>query len=459
MQGKLLVVDDIATNRIILKVLLNDACYEVIQADSGAAAIELARAEKPDLILLDLMMIDMDGVEVCEILKADPQTAAIPIIVVTAARDVSEKVRALEGGADEFLSKPLDEVTLLARVRNLLRASDTDKELALRDTTRRALGADHELNNDTPPGKISLIASSREEALKWKNRLTGLVQSELRVMTRAEALGVARPEDVPDLFIIAADMGHPGSGLRLLSDLRARGASRNSAVIIAVPEGARDSAAMALDLGANDLVTLPFEPREMALRIATQLNRKYQADRLRNSVKDGLRMAMTDPLTGLFNRRYALPHLDHILERSRSTGRSCAVMMLDLDRFKTINDRHGHATGDVVLHEVAQLLTRNLRPIDLVARIGGEEFLIALPEADLELAETAAERLRCAINDHLILLPGGKGSLTISASIGLALSEAVQDTSDVLLHRADKALYNAKSDGRNKVIIAASTAA
>lgn len=459
MQGKLLVVDDIATNRIILKVLLNDACYEVIQADSGAAAIELARAEKPDLILLDLMMIDMDGVEVCEILKADPQTAAIPIIVVTAARDVSEKVRALEGGADEFLSKPLDEVTLLARVRNLLRASDTDKELALRDTTRRALGADHELNNDTPPGKISLIASSREEALKWKNRLTGLVQSELRVMTRAEALGAARPEDVPDLFIIAADMGHPGSGLRLLSDLRARGASRNSAVIIAVPEGARDSAAMALDLGANDLVTLPFEPREMALRIATQLNRKYQADRLRNSVKDGLRMAMTDPLTGLFNRRYALPHLDHILERSRSTGRSCAVMMLDLDRFKTINDRHGHATGDVVLYEVAQLLTRNLRPVDLVARIGGEEFLIALPEADLELAEIAAERLRRAINDHPILLPGGKGSLTISASIGLALSEATQDTSDVLLHRADKALYNAKSDGRNKVIIAASTAA
>lgn len=451
MPGKLLVVDDIATNRIILKVLLTEACYEVVQADCGQAAIALAQSEKPNLILLDLMMQDMDGIAVCKALKADPETAQIPIIVVTSARDIAEKMRALEAGADEFLSKPLDELTLLARVRSLLRASETSKELALRDSTRRALGAEGP-RLPTPHSSIALIGSTRDEATRWKNRLTGMVSADMTVVTRAEALSMPQSAPSADLFIVAADMERPGAGLRLLSDLRTRAQSRHSAVIVAVPEEARESAAMALDLGASDLVSLPFEPREMALRIETQLNRKHQADQLRNSVKDGLRLAMTDPLTGLFNRRYAFPHLSQIIERCRTTKRGCAVMMLDLDCFKQVNDQYGHAAGDAVLQDVAQVLRDNLRPVDLVARIGGEEFLVALPEASPKMAEQMAERLRQAISNHTVHLPGDKGTLTVSVSIGVSFCENASDTAETLLHRADSALYDAKSDGRNKVI-------
>jgi len=458
MPGRILVVDDVATNRIVMKVRLADACYEVLQADGGRAALDIARRQRPDLILLDLVMGDMDGIAVCQALKSDPETAEIPIIMVTAARNSEEKLRALKASANEFLPKPLDELTLLARVRSLLRARETTKEIALRDSTRRALGFCDAAQEFDQAGRVALIAARREQALAWKNALKSHLSAELSVMTRAEALALPDTGARPDLFVIAADLDRAGAGLRLLSDLRTRTATRHSAVLMVVPETAREDAAMALDLGANDLVTAPFDPPEMALRLVTQLKRKHQADRLRASVKDGLRMAVTDSLTGLFNRRYAMPHLQHIAERATETGRSFAVMLLDLDRFKTVNDRHGHSAGDAVLQQVARLLTDNLRAVDLIARIGGEEFLIVLPETTPEQASQSAERLRRKIGGAPIALPDGAGSLRVSASIGVAMGNRQFNRVDDLMVRADEALYAAKSDGRNKVAINSSAA-
>lgn len=454
MAGRILVVDDVATNRIVMKVRLSEACYQVLQADSGEAAIDVARRERPDLILLDLVMGDMDGISVCRALKADPETADIPIIMVTATRQNAEKMRALQAGVDEFLSKPLDELTLLARVRSLLRARETAQELALRDSTRRALGFAEERARFTAKGRIGLIAAKRADALGWKTALRGLQGAELSVMTRTEALAQTSEGAVPDLFVVAADLERPGAGLRLLSDLRARTATRHSGVLMVVPNGAREAAAMALDLGANDLVTAPFDAQEMALRLETQLIRKAQADRLRASVKDGLQMAVTDPLTGLFNRRYALPHLTRIAERAAETRRPFAVMVLDMDRFKAINDRHGHAAGDAVLEMVARQLTANLRAVDLIARIGGEEFLVALPETTPEKASAAAERLRETIGEMLVDLPGGKGRLQVSVSIGVALCEGQSCSAEGMMARADAALYAAKAAGRNTISVA-----
>ncbi|MHC0054423.1 diguanylate cyclase [Actibacterium sp. D379-3] len=453
MPGRILVVDDVATNRIVMKVRLAEACYEVLQADGGRMALDLARRERPDLILLDVLMDDMNGIDVCRELKSDPETAGIPIIIVTATRRTEEKMRALQAGADEFLSKPLDELTLLARVRSLLRARETAQELALRDSTRRALGFGEAAQGFARQGRVALIAARREQALAWKTALKDRLGADLVVMTRAEALAQPDAATSPDLFVIAADLDRPGAGLRLLSDLRARAATRHGAVLMVVPDGAREAAAMALDLGANDLVGAPFDPQEMALRLDTQLTRKHQADRLRASVKDGLRLAVTDPLTGLFNRRYALPHLGHIADRAGTTGRPYAVMLLDLDRFKRINDRHGHAAGDKVLEQVARLLSSNLRPVDLIARIGGEEFLVALPDTPPDQARATAERLRQQIDGAPILLPGGTGTLRISASIGVAICEGGGCDVDILLARADAALYEAKAEGRNKVTI------
>ena len=460
MPGRILIADDVATNRIVMKVKLSEACYDVLQAGGGRRALEMARAERPDLILLDLMMPDMDGIAVCRKLRADPATAGIPVIMITARRDSAAKMQALKAGADDFLSKPLDDMILLARVRSLLRARETAQELALREGTRRALGFEEAPQGFARQGRVALVAQRREAALAWKTALMPhLPRTRLEVLTRTLAL--ARPEAAmaPDVFVIAADLDRPLAGLSLLSDLRARPATRHASVVMAVEEGARDAAAMALDLGANDLVTAPFDPEEMALRLATQLARKQQADQLRASVKDGLRLAVTDPLTGLFNRRYALPHLARIADRAQDSGRPFAVMLIDLDRFKAINDRHGHAAGDAVLTAMAKRLTRNLRAVDLIARIGGEEFLVVLPETGLAEATATAERLRTRIIATPVPLPGDAGVLTVSASIGLALSEGGDSGVDALLERADRALYAAKAEGRNKVTVSSRPAA
>lgn len=219
---------------------------------------------------------------------------------------------------------------------------------------------------------------------------------------------------------------------------------------------------MALDLGANDLLTAPLDPQETALRITLHINRKQRADQLRRALNTGLRLAVTDPLTGLHNRRYALAHLDRIARRARDTGRRFAVMVLDLDRFKCINDTHGHAAGDTVLETVAQRLRENLRPTDLLARIGGEEFLVALPEATLGTARIAAERLCRVVGAEPISLPDGSGRVTVTVSVGLALGPELRETGDPgpelsgrdALRRADSALMAAKGEGRNQVTVA-----
>jgi len=458
MPGRILVVDDVATNRIVMKVRLSEAFYEVLQADSGEAALRLARREQPDLILLDVVMQDMSGIEVCRQLKADPKTARIPIIMITAARQHSQKLRALQAGAEDYLPKPLDNLTLLARVRNLLRANEMQQELSLRETTQRALGFHDAQADFKARARVALIAARREEALMWKNMLSTRVPFELFVSTKAQALMPDSVAGDADLYLISADLERSGSGLQLLSDLRARRSSRHAAIVIVTDETAREAAAMALDLGANDLVSVPFDAEEVSLRLMTQLRRKHQADRLRASVSDGLQMAMIDPLTGLFNRRYALPHLASLAERAAETRRPFAVMQLDLDRFKRVNDRYGHAAGDMVLEQVGRLLKSELRPVDMVSRVGGEEFLIALPETDLNNATAMAERLRQRINGTPVVLPGNGGALSVSASIGLALWSAPHETVPELLARADSALYAAKAEGRNKVTVCKSAA-
>ncbi|MDE3028188.1 MAG: response regulator, partial [Paracoccaceae bacterium] len=349
MTGTILIVDDVVTNRIVLKVKLAAACYETVQAATGAEALRLATSVIPDLILLDIGLPDIDGITVCEQLRACVATRDIPVIMVTALTDMASKIRALEAGADEFLSKPLDNQTLLARVRSLLRAREAETELRLRESTCRELGFAEPTAQFQGRATIGLIAAMRETSIHWRRAIAPYSCNDLVVMGRAEALSDAPLGTVPDVFVIACDLEHPGDGLRLMSDLRSRSATRHSAVCIVLPQDAKKQAAMALDLGANDLLTDPFDAQEMALRLTTLVRRKRLGDQLRNAVRDGLRLAVADPLTGLYNRRYALPHLARIAERAFQTGKPFAVMVVDLDRFKLVNDRFGHAAGDAVL--------------------------------------------------------------------------------------------------------------
>jgi two-component system cell cycle response regulator len=457
--GKILIVDDIATNRIVLKVKLASAYYETVQASCGAEALRLAAEIGPDLVLLDLELPDMSGIDVCSMLKADPATRDIPVVMITAFHDAERKLAALRAGAEDIFWKPFDELVLLARLRSLLRARETQRQQGLRDGTYRELGFAEPSPAFTGPGLIGLVAGRVETAAAWKNALQPYLGDRLVVMDRDTALSHNGGKDLPDVFVVGANLLRPGDGLQFLSELRSRPATHHAAVCLILAGAARDTSAMALDLGADDFFETTMDPAEMALRLQTQMRRKRQSDRFRSSLADGLRLAMIDPLTGLHNRRYAFPYLAQIAKTAQETEHGFGVLIMDLDRFKLVNDTYGHAAGDEVLVTVAERLRANLRDVDLVARIGGEEFLVALPDTSIEAAHAMAERLRRGVADQLIRLPGG-ASLSVTLSIGLAMCGAGEPPVSVetLIARADAALLAAKADGRNQVNVGRSAA-
>jgi two-component system cell cycle response regulator len=453
--GRILIVNDVATNRIVLKGQLTAACYRTLQAASGRAALRIAERETPDLILLDLELPDIDGIAVCRQLRANPATRMIPIVMLTVRNDPAARLGALAAGVDDFLPRPVDDQLLRARLRNLLRAREMEAELSLREMTGRELG----FAEDTPafegPALIALVAAQPADAVAWRAAMAPRIAHRMIVLDRAEA--VFEMPEAPDAVVIAADLARPGDGLRLMSDLRSRPETRHAAMCVVLPAGQAELAAIALDLGAADVVSAPFDPRELALRLDSMVYRKRLRDRLRARLRDGMRQAVRDPLTGLHNRRYALPHLGRVADRAAQTGSPFAVLVLDLDRFKAVNDRWGHPSGDAVLVEVARRLQDNLRAVDLLARIGGEEFLAVLPDTQLGEAQAVAERLCRVVEERTVALPAG-GAIPVTLSIGLAIGGGGRPVAQVL-DLADQALLRAKSDGRNQVTVHQMTAA
>lgn len=461
MAGRILIVDDVATNRIMLKVRLTGACYEVLQAGSGTEALDIARREKPDLIILSHELPDMPGETVCMQLHQDPQTRDCPVVMSITCNSAEARINALRAGAQDYLPKPLDEMTLLARVRSLLRARETENELRLRDDTSREFGFAEMPSGFTKPADVALIAPGGD-AVSWKAALVAAdSRHNIRVVAPENALSWPAPAQegsdtgkAPDIFVISGDLTRQDEGLRLLSELRSRPATRHAGIIMILRKDAQQQAVIALDLGANDLITGEFTPEELKIRIDALTRRKRHSDQLRNSVRDRLRLAIQDPLTGLYNRRYAFTHLTRISEHSRTSGHSFAVMMLDIDRFKQVNDTWGHQVGDQVLCAVAHRLRENLRDVDLIARIGGEEFLVAMPDTTMDQARGAAERLRRLVEEIPVIPGPDMDPIHVTLSIGVSMGPGGEDGQqhpEGLLQRADQALYASKNQGRNMV--------
>lgn len=462
MSGRILIADDVATNRIIMKVKLSAASYEVIQAETAAKVLETASRNPPDLFILDVVMADKSGLDLCRTLRSNPVTRSVPIIMVSVRNDTETRLAALAAGADEFLSKPIDEMILLARVRNLLRARVVGEELERRQGTALELGFAEGAPAFARPGRIALVGARPDVAVGWRNAIEDQFNSPIEVLPKEQVLdSIGRGISTPDVIVVSADFGQAGGGLTLLAELRSRNRTRHAAIIVVHDQSDQRSGVTALDMGANDLLTTDCDPKEMVLRIRAQLSRKMQADRLRETVEDGLKLAMIDPLTGLFNRRYALPHLNRIAARATQNNRPFAVMVLDLDHFKRINDTFGHSAGDAVLVEISNRVKNNLRGVDLVARIGGEEFLVVMPDTDWAEARAAAERLRRVTAETPVRLAAGAGEVPVTLSIGVSIGGmANYDTALVqtLVDRADRALMGAKTHGRNQVTFGKSAA-
>ncbi len=455
MTARVLVVDDILANVRLLEAKLTAEYFDVVTAMNGLDALEAIQRTKPDIILLDVMMPGIDGIEVCKRIKADAATQHIPVVMVTALDQPEDRVRGLEAGADDFLTKPVNDISLFCRIKSLVRLKMLTDELRVRSPTSDGIGVlgVDDLRNHDHRGRI-LLVDPRDSS---SERILGsfdLSHDAVRVTGIQEAIAAASDSITPfELVIINFDREHY-DGLRLCSQLKSTEGTRQTPILVIVDPDDQPSLLRALDMGVNDYLMRPVDKQELKARVSTQIRRYRYTERLRNSVKASIEMAITDPLTGLYNRRYLETHLNHLIEHYINRGKALSVVAVDVDFFKAINDSHGHDIGDKVLQELSVRLRANTRSVDLCCRVGGEEFIMVLPNTATDLSSRIAERLRRAIASKSFDC-GLDQPVPVTISVGVATLSDTSDTLEKLLKRADQALYTAKREGRNRVVIAA----
>ncbi len=453
MTARILVVDDIPANVRLLEAKLMAEYFEVLTASDGYAALEVANEQAPDLILLDVMMPGMDGFEVAERLKAEPKTRHIPIVMITALTDTADRVRGLEAGADDFLSKPVNDIALFARVRSLARLKVMMDELRVRNATTGEMdiagGPPENDEDDASNGHILMVESEDLLAGKLTQFLTAAGHRVQRVRSGAEAIELGR-EPGWDLIMVSLSLAGE-DGLRLCSQFRSQDETRHVPVLLILDESDLTQLAKGLEIGVTDYLIRPIDQNELLARTRTQIRRRRYHDKLHQMLDNSVSLAYTDALTGVYNRRYMDAHLDRKIMEIANTQKPVSVMMFDIDHFKRVNDTYGHGSGDEVLKAVAERVSGGIRDFDLLARYGGEEFVVIMPSTPADISLMVAERLCRKIDAEPFPASGCETPLDITASIGVATTTDPMETAEALLARADAALYEAKNRGRNQV--------
>jgi two-component system cell cycle response regulator len=452
MSARVLIVDDLFPNVKLLETKLGLEYFDTLAAMNGPDAITICEKGLCDLVLLDVMMPGMDGFEVCRRLKNNPVTAHIPVVMVTALDQPSDRLKGLDAGADDFLTKPVDDTALFTRVRSLVRLKAVTDELRQRALATRAFGIGDPLATAAAESGLDSHILLVEDRPGSADRMATALRQHHRVSVEREPFAAMRAaaENEFDLALISLDLeGH--DGLRLCSQLRSLDRTRGMPLIMIAETHDRARITRGLDFGVHDYLMRPVDRNELLARVRTQVRRKRYSDVLRGAMQASLQMAVTDVLTGLHNRRYLDNHLG-LLFHEGTRNRPLAALILDIDRFKAINDSYGHEAGDEVLRAFADRVRLHTRPIDIVARYGGEEIVVILPDAGMAEARAIAERIRERIEATPFEVLRQTRSLPVTVSIGVAVRAAGDGSPGDVLRRADDALYEAKAAGRNRVV-------
>ncbi len=454
MTATVLVVDDVEANVKLLEAKLFSEYYLVLTANSGLQALNILTSHKVDVVLLDVMMPEMDGFEVCRNIKKNPETTHIPVVMVTALSDVENRIKGLESGADEFLSKPIDDTALFARVKSLSRMKSVIDELKLRNKTNEELGGGRIFEfgeNNFSNSQILIIDDDVVQARNVKTYISELTK-QIHVVSRPAELINPSDNNIPDLVIISAQLDDEDP-LRIVAMLKSKDQFKNAAFMTLTEEENIPMVMRGMELGVNDYFIYPVEKSELIARVKTQLRRKKYQDDLRNEFEETVDLSIKDGLTGVFNRRYFDSHLSQIMHKSKESKSPFCLTIIDMDHFKKVNDRYGHQSGDEVIKAVINLLKKSFRVTDLISRYGGEEFTVILRDADIEEGKIIADRAREQVANLKCYIPATQDPIKQTISIGIAqydINENVQE----FIERVDKALYEAKQTGRNKVVVA-----
>lgn len=451
---RILVVDDEPNNVKLISAMLFKEHFDIITAYDGKAALDIVNSRIIDLILMDIMMPEIDGYQVTQLVKQNPQTKDIPIILVTALQSEHDKKLGFDAGADEFLTKPINKIEIIARIRSMLRLKQYREQMVVRIQSegQKNISSLNEKSFRNKNAQSVLLVEDNDKDSKLIQRLIINEPYQLmRLKSGEEAISLAMNEKI-DLILL--DIILPGiDGYQVCQYLKNNDRTRDIQIVMITGLSDLESRLKGVEEGVDDFLVKPIDNRELKSRINALLRKKAYHDLLQSHREQALSLAVTDGLTQLYNQSYFKRYLDIEIARAQCHQYNVGLLIADLDDFKKYNDELGHLFGDEILRFFAQLIRSHIQEIDFPVRYGGEEFAIVFPYAEVEKVIAVAERIRKSVEQYVFPEVENPLLARITVSIGIAFCPIDATKSNELIEKADHRLYYAKKSGKNRIFM------